>query len=86
MNSSQIYLGIAIAVFVILTILFFLTSRKEEKAVFTPLSGLSMGFILIGILFGDDRIIGYGLLGIGVVFAVVDMVQKLRKNSDGESH
>jgi amino acid transporter len=85
MNSSQIYLAISIVVLFIVAILFFLISRKRQEATFTPLSGLSFGFIIAGIIFGDDRLIGYGLLGVGVVLAVVDMVRRLMKKQEVEA-
>ncbi len=44
----------------------------------TPLTGLAFGFILAGIIFGDDRLIGYSLLGIGVILAVIDIFKKLK--------
>jgi hypothetical protein len=33
---------------------------------------------LVGIIFGYGDLFGYGMMGIGVVFAVVDMVNNLK--------
>jgi hypothetical protein len=35
-----------------------------------------LGFVLAGILFGENRLVGYALLGIGVILAVIDIVRK----------
>ena len=49
-------------------------NRKENRL--TPMAGLAFGFVLAGILFGDDRLIGYGLMGVGVILAVIDIVKR----------
>jgi len=51
-------------------------SRKDRK--FTPLAGLAFAFILAGIIFSDDRLIGYSLIGVGVILAVIDIFKKLK--------
>ncbi len=42
----------------------------------TPLTGLAFAFILAGIVFGDDRLIGYSLIGVGAIFAIIDIFKK----------
>ena len=78
MNASQIYIAISIAVLAVIALLviFLGKSRKENRL--TPLAGLAFGFILAGIIFGRDRLIGYSLLGIGVILAVIDIFKKLK--------
>ena len=78
MNTSQIYIAISIVVLaaIAMLVIFLGKSRKENRL--TPLAGLSFGFILAGIIFGDDRLIGYSLLGIGVILAVIDIFKKLK--------
>jgi len=78
MNISQIYIVISIVVLVAIALLaFFVGKSKKEKRI-TPLTGLAFGFILAGILFGNDRFIGYSLLGIGLILSFIDMFRKLR--------
>jgi hypothetical protein len=78
MNMSQIYIAVSIiALAIVALLIFFAAKRKKEKRL-TPLAGLAFGFVLAGILFGDDRFIGYSLLGIGVILSVIDMFRKLR--------
>jgi hypothetical protein len=78
MNASPIYVVISIAVLAIVAILVSSTRKGGEVQRFTPLAGLAFAFVLAGILFGSDRLIGYSLLGIGVVLAVVDIFAKLK--------
>ena len=71
MNTSHIYIVVSIAAFVLVLFLF-LAARKKEKKL-TPFLGLAWALILAGIIFGEDRLIGYGLMGAGVVLAVIDV-------------
>lgn len=78
MNTSQIYIAISLVVLasIALLVIFLGKSKKENRL--TPLAGIAFGFILAGIIFGDNRLIGYSLLGIGVIIAVIDMFKKLK--------
>jgi hypothetical protein len=40
---------------------------------------LALGFVLAGILFGIEMLIGYGLMGIGILPAVIDIYMQRRK-------
>ncbi len=80
MNASQIYIAIAIVIMAIIAALVIFASKRKGKRL-TPMAGLAFAFVLAGILFNQERWLGYGLLGIGVILAVVDMVRK-GKSSD----
>jgi hypothetical protein len=76
MNTSQIYIAISIAVLVVIAILVFVVRRNGNRNRLTPLASLASGFVLAGILFGDNRLVGYSLMGVGVLFAVIDMFKR----------
>ena len=80
MNTSQIFIAVSIAVLAIVALLVFFMGKSRKENRLTPLAGLAFGFVLAGILFGDDRLIGYSLLGIGVILAVVDIFRKSKSN------
>lgn len=58
---------------------FFFAGRNREEKKLTPLAGLAFGFILSGMFFSDNRLVGYGLMGIGVLLAVVDILRNRSK-------
>ena len=61
---------------------FFLDKSKRRKKL-TPLAAMAFCFVLAGICFGENRLIGYGLMGIGIILAVLDIIQSKRvKNTD----
>jgi len=75
MNVSQIYILIAVLTLVIIAVLVLVASRRRGKRL-SPLAGLAFAFILAGIFFGEERLVGYGLMGVGVVLALVDIAMQ----------
>lgn len=78
MNTSQIYIIISIAALVLVVILF-LAARKKGKKL-TPLVGFAWALVLAGIIFSEDRLIGYSLIGVGVALAVIDRYITPKRN------
>lgn len=78
MDASTVFIIISIVVLAIVAFLVYYTSRKKPKEGFSKLAALAFAFIIAGIIFGEDRLLGYGLLGIGVSLAVVDIYVKLK--------
>jgi hypothetical protein len=76
-GMPSIYIAISIVVLAVVAVLLFLTGKRKENRL-TPLAGLAFGFVLAGIVFGASRFVGYGLLGIGVILALVDIVNRSR--------
>lgn len=80
MSSIQIYIAVSVLVLLIILAFLFLVNKNRKDYKLTPLAGLSFGFILAGLFAGEDRVIGYSLLGIGVILAVTDMLRKLKNH------
>ena len=70
---SRIFIAVSIAVLAIVALLVFFIAKSQKEKRLTPLASLAFGFVLAGILFGEDRFIGCGLLGVGVILSVIDM-------------
>jgi hypothetical protein len=79
MNTQLPYIILAIIVLLIVAALVFFVGKNKSNNRLTPLVGLAFGFILAGILFGENRILGYSLLGIGVILAMIDIVIKAKR-------
>ncbi|MCK4808922.1 MAG: hypothetical protein KAI67_03465 [Candidatus Pacebacteria bacterium] len=79
MITSEIYIIISIVILAIIALLVFFLSKNKKDKKLTPLAGLAFGFILAGILFGDTGLVGYSLMGTGIVLAVIDIIIKLKK-------
>lgn len=76
MNNSFVFTIISIIILVAILTLFFLFKKQEKKIKLTKLTSLSLFFIIAGIIFNEGRLIGYSLLGVGVVLAMIDIVRK----------
>lgn len=79
MTTSTIYIIMTLVVLVVVATLAYLVYQKREEKKPSSLVGLGLACITMGILFGNSRLIGYGLIGIGVAVAVIDMIIKLNK-------
>jgi uncharacterized membrane protein len=79
MESSQLYIISSIIVLLLIIGLFVFARNHKKREKFTPLAGLAFAFVLSGIIFGDNNLIGYGLMGTGVILAIIDIVIKLKK-------
>ena len=81
MDASQTYILIGIIVLLIIAVfvIFVKKGGKKKMKPLTPLAGFAFAFIIAGILFGDSRWLGYSLMGIGVVLAIIDIIMKRKK-------
>jgi uncharacterized membrane protein len=74
---TTLFIAVSIVVLLIVAVLVFLTGKTRQSRL-TPLAGLAFAFVLAGLYFGASRFVGYGLLGIGVILALVDIVTRSR--------
>lgn len=78
MIESQIYIMIVVLVLLIIGLItFFKNKNKLQKL--SPLANIALVFVLVGILFRENIVFSYVLMGIGVILAIVDLVLKRGK-------
>lgn len=80
MEVSQIYIFIAIIVLLIIAIAIFFIKNNKKQERLTPLAAIAFSFVLAGIIFSDNRLVGYILMGVGILLAMIDIIIKIRKN------
>ena len=77
MNTSATWIAVSVVSLAIVAILIIFVARRGRGAnKLSPLASLAFAFILAGTLFGEDRLVSYGLIGIGIVLAVVDIINR----------
>ena len=76
MTTSTAFIAITIVVLALAATLAFLTGRQKAQNRLTPLAGLAFSCIIAGIIFGEDRYVGYGLMAVGVILAIADMFHR----------
>jgi len=75
----------AIIALIIISLVVFFVRKDKKKQKLTPLASWALIFVLAGIIFSDNRIIGYCLMGIGIILAIIDIIkQKGGKNNNGK--
>ena len=67
---QALYIGISIAAFIAIVVLLIVNRRKSRRI--STLTMLGMTMIVLGIIFGDSRWVGYPLIGAGVLLAIID--------------
>jgi uncharacterized membrane protein len=75
---STVFIVVSIVVLAGVAVLAFLMGKDRKENRLTPLASLAFGCVVAGLMFGEDRFIGYGLMAVGVVLAVVDMINRSR--------
>jgi hypothetical protein len=76
MNISQIYIAVTIVGFAVIAALVLFGSKGKTQNRLTPVASLAFLFTIAGLFFGDNPFVGFGLIGVGVILAVVDMYLK----------
>ena len=77
---EPVWIAISIIALVVIMVLL-LISRRKGKQLLNPsnLFILGMSCVGLGIIFGDDRVIGYSFIGVGVLLSVIDAIRNRKQ-------
>ena len=75
MNAVLIYLAILILAGLAIAMDLVLVYTKKKRRI-SRLAGLAFAFVIAGIFLGGQRLIGYSLLGVGIILAIIDILRK----------
>ena len=67
---QTVYIGISIATFIAILVILIINRQKSHRI--SNLTMLGMNMVVLGIIFGDSRLIGYPLIGVGVLLSLID--------------
>ena len=70
---------IVIGAAVILAAVILLTRKKERTREDYALMTLGPTLVVLGIIFGDDRLIGYSFIGVGVLLSIISAIRSRSK-------
>lgn len=77
MISAQIF--VAAVIIILFFVMMFIGNKNSKTKRLSILSSIAFGFIIAGIVFGENRIISYSLFVIGIILSVVDAYIKSKK-------
>ncbi len=75
MNAVLIYLTILILAGLAIMMDLVVVYNKKKRRI-SRLAGLAFAFVSAGIFLGGQRLIGYSLLGVGIILAIIDILRK----------
>ena len=75
---SYILVAIVLLDVVITCVVFFVDKQRSENRL-TPLTSVAVAFVLAGMLIGGGSLLGYALVGAGVLLAIADMFTIARR-------
>ncbi|MBP1743541.1 MAG: hypothetical protein H6Q58_519 [Firmicutes bacterium] len=77
MTPSQIY--VAVVIIIIFIAMLFIGNKNSKPKRLSLLASIAFGFIVAGIVFGENRIISYSLFILGIILSVVDAYIRSKK-------
>ncbi len=75
MSGISIYLIILIIAGLAIAINLVVVYNRKKRRI-SRLAGLAFAFVIAGIFLGGQRLVGYTLLGVGIILAVIDILRK----------
>lgn len=75
---SYILVAIVLLDVVITCVVFFVDKQRSENRL-TPLTSVAVALVLTGMLIGGGSLLGYALVGAGVLLALADMLNIARR-------
>jgi hypothetical protein len=80
MTSTQIFIIVSVIVLAVSGLLILIVKGIRDGKRLSPFAMLAFGSVLAGMVFRDIRLIGYGLMGIGLMIASFDLWRTSRKS------
>lgn len=77
MMPSQIF--VAAVIVILFFVMVFIGNKNSKTKRLSILSSIAFGFIVAGVVFGDNRLISYSLFAIGIILSIVDAYIKSKK-------
>jgi len=74
---EPVWIAIAIVALVVIVVVL-LIARGRQYQQPSNLAILGMSLVVLGIIFGDSRVIGYSLIGVGVLLSVIEAIRNRR--------
>ena len=75
---ESVWIAISIVALVIIVVLLLIGRGTQYKKP-SNLAILGMSLVVLGIIFGDSRIIGYSFIGVGVLLSVIDATRNRKQ-------
>jgi hypothetical protein len=75
---EAMWITISIIALVVIVVLLLIARGKQYHKP-SNLAILGMSLVVLGIIFGDDRLIGYSFIGVGVLLSVIGAIRNRKQ-------
>jgi hypothetical protein len=75
---EPLWIAISVTALVVIVVLLLIARGKQYRKP-SNLAILGMSLVVLGIIFGDDRLIGYSFIGVGVLLSVIDAIKNRKQ-------
>ena len=75
---EPVWIAISIIALVVIVVLLLIARGKQYRKP-SNLAILGMSLVVLGIIFGDERIIGYSFIGVGILLSVIDAIRNRKQ-------
>ena len=75
---EPVWIAVSIIALVVIAVLLLRGRGKQYKKP-SNLAVLGISLVVLGITFGDDRLIGYSFMGAGVLLSVIDAIRNRKQ-------
>ena len=75
---EPLWIAISISALVVIVVLLLIARGKQYRKP-SNLAILGTSLVVLGIIFGDDRLIGYSFIGVGVLLSVIDAIRNRKQ-------
>jgi hypothetical protein len=74
---EPVWIAISIVALVVIVVLLLIArGRQYQQPSNLAIAGISL--VVLGIIFGDSRVVGYSLIGVGILLSVMEAIRNRR--------
>jgi hypothetical protein len=82
MTAAELYIALSLVILAIIALAAMYTRiSKRPKHPPSKLAMVAIMLVISGIIFGENRYIGYSLLGAGVLLSILDILKNLNRGT-----
>jgi hypothetical protein len=74
---EPVWIAISIVALAVIVVLLLIARGRQYRQP-SNLAIVGISLVVLGIIFGDDRIIGYSFIGVGVLLSVIEAIRNRR--------
>ena len=75
---EPVWIAISIVALIVIVTLLLTDRGKQHEKPSNP-AILAMSLVVLGVIFGDSRIVGYSFIGLGALLSIIDIIRNRKQ-------